>query len=275
MLHHPVIAVGLALCAALSPAFGQVCATPDSGTSNNVTITVTGEAKGRPDTMYIDLASDATAGNAADAFQQCKQKADTAVAAITALAIPDSEITRKMYEFTSATAGAQYGFVQPTAAPAGTRAFQVIEVKIQLGQETEAADLASTISRVLDAANKAGVAFKQPTPWQAQFTGEATVSPVRYVLEDATDVRDKAIADSFAKASQLKATMAESGMKMGKLVGVQYAQTAMTGSVASWATIVGASWAPSQKAASSSSPDEVTVNCTLTFTYDVEQAVKE
>ena len=62
---------------------------------NSLSVTVNGEAKGKPDMMHIMLASEATAGNAVDALQQCRQKADAAATAVKALQIPNSTVIRE------------------------------------------------------------------------------------------------------------------------------------------------------------------------------------
>jgi len=270
MVKHLALPVGLALCAGFSPVLGQVCA--QTNAEENLTITVTGEAKGTPDTMYIGLASEATAGNAADAFQQCKQKADAAVKAIGALGVPNSEIIREMYEFSSATAASLYSIVQPAAAPAGTRVSQVIEVKVKIEEGAAADDLAEIISRVLDAANKAGVGFKQPTIWQAQVTGQGTVTPISYILEDATPLRKQAVADSLSKAAEIKDALAKSGVKAGKLLGVGYVQAGQSQAAVYWPVASLDMDKLGDKAASSSSPERVTVRCSLSYTYEVVQS---
>ena len=234
--------------------------------SNRLAITVTGEAKGKPDTMYITLASEATAGNAADAFQQCKQKADAAAKAIAALELSNCEILREMYEFSSPAAGPAYSMAQPSAAPVGTKVSQMIKVKVDLDEGRAVDKLAETISHVLDAANKAGVGFKQMSQWPVQVTGQPTVTPVTYILEDATPLRKKAIADSLSKATEIREALAKSGVKAGKLIGVVYSQAGK------WPVLwPAATDTLGDKSAASSSPKEVTVRCTMSYTYEVEQ----
>ena len=273
MLNRVVLMAGLVVCGSVTPALGQVSEGVTPG--RNLTITVTGKAKGKPDAMYIELASEATAGNAADAFQQCKQKADAAAKAIAALKNPDSQVLRKMYEFSSPTAGNPYGVMQPTAAPAGTKVTQVIEVKVKMGDARAIDQLAATISRVFDAANKAGVGFRQASPWPVQVSGQAANAPVKYVLEDATALRKAAIADSVRMAGQVKEALAKSSVTGGKLLGVRYSKLGVTDQAALWATIAAGSATTDQKSATSLSPEEVTVSCSLTFTYEVERPAEK
>ncbi len=268
MLDRLVLTIGLVLCAGFNPALGQVCAHTNPG--ENLTITVTGEAKGKPDTMYIELASEATAGNAVDAFQQCKQKADAAANAIAAMKIPNSEVLRDMYEFSSPTAGNPYAVMQPTATPSGTRVSQAIKVKVQMGDPSSMDELAETISQVFDAANKAGVGLQQASPWGAQVMGRTAVGPVKYVLEDATVLRKKAIADALQKANEMKDNLIASGLSAGRLVGMTYSQVGQTGAIALWQGATLGKDVLGEESASSTTPKEVTVRCSLVFTYKIE-----
>lgn len=274
MLKRVMLMVGLAVCGCIKPVMGQVCT--NRASQPNITITVTGEARGRPDMLYIELASEATAGNAADACQQCKQKADVAATAIAALKIPSCEIVREMYEFSSPTAENPYGMMQPSAAPAGTKVSQVLKVKIKMDDARNADKLAETVSSVLDAANKAGVGFKQKSRWPSQITGQSTVTPVKYVCEDATALKKKAIADSLAKAMEIKEALIKSGVQTGKLLGVAYyQQPGQAQALAYWPAIAGLEDTLGEKSALAQSPEEVIVQCFLTYTYDVEQSNKK
>lgn len=269
MLKHVVLMTGLVVCGSITSVPGEVGS--DRACGEDLAIMVTGQAKGKPDTMYLELASEATAGNSADAFEQCKQKAEAAAKAIADLGIPDSEIVREMYEFSSPTAGAAFAAVQPTAVPAGTKVSQVIKVKVKMSRMSGMDKLADTISRVFDAANKAGVGFKQPSPWQVQVTGQSTTTPVRYVLEDATALMKDAIADSVGKASDVKDALAKSGVQAGKLLGIRYSQIGRANPAAYWLAGAADIAGPGERSASSSSPEEVTVSCSLTFRYEVAQ----
>jgi uncharacterized protein YggE len=263
------LVVGLVNYGGMAPVLGQVYATVSPG--ENLRISVTGYAKGSPDTMHIELASEATAGNAADAFQQCKQKADGAANAIAALKIPGCQVLRQMYEFSSPTAGSPYTVLQPTAAPAGTKVSQVITVKVRMGDASDMDGLAQTISQVFDAANKAGVGLKQASAWEAQLTGQAAASPVKYVLEDATALRKQAIADALADANEMKDGLIASGIGVGRLVGVACYQDGAAGAIVWPQSTLGKNLL-GEKSASSGTPEEVVVRCSLTLTYELERA---
>lgn len=269
MMKRVVLIAGLVVCGGITSAVAQVCAGAAKG--ENVTITATGEAKGRPDTMYVTLAAEAIAGNATDAFQQCKQKSDAAAKAIVDLKVPNSEVVREMYEFSSPAAGNPYGMAQPSAVPAGTKVSQVLKVKVALNKKVAMDKLAEIVARVLDAANKTGVGFKQRSQWPVQVTGQTTVTPVTYVLKDATALKKRAVADSLSKASEIKETLARSGVKAGKLIGVAYAQTLQGQWPAFWQAASANAQQPDAKSAVSSSPEEITVRCSITYTYEVER----
>lgn len=272
MMKRVALIAGLVVCGGITSAVAQVCAGAANG--ENVTITATGEAKGRPDTMYVTLAAEAIAGNAADAFQQCKQKADAAAKAIVDLKVPNSEVVREMYGFSSPDTGNPYGMLQPSAVPAGTKVSQVLKVKVALNNTVAMDKLAETVAGVLDAANKTGVGFKQMSQWQAQVSGQPTITPVTYVLEDGTALRRKAVADSLSKANEIKGTLATSGVKAGKLIGVAYSQGTQSQWPAFWQAALAESTKPDSKSAVSSSPEEITVYASMTYTYEVEQSGK-
>ena len=265
--HFPLTSV-FAFCIGISPVFGQ--ASTKKNPCEHVTITVTGEAKGKPDLMVLELASEATAGNAGDALSQCRSKADKACEAIVALRIQGAEVIREMYEFSSPTAGTPYGMMQSASTPAGTKASQIIKVKVRLGEAINTKTLAETISRVLDAANKAGVGFRPPPAWQAQVTGQAAASPVTYVLEDATALRMKAIDDCLAKVAQIKNALANSGMKPGKIVGIEYNQTDVTCMTNPWMAVAAGATRESASA-TSTSPNEITVRITLNLRFSFQE----
>lgn len=264
-----VLISGVVLFGDMTSVSGQVYTGTLHG--EHLTITVTGEATGKPDTMYVTLAAEATAGNAADAFQQCKQKADAAAKAIEDLKIPNSKVVRQMSEFSSPTAGNPYGLPQPSAVPSGTKVSQILKVKVALDEQLAMDELAAIVSRVLDTANKTGVGFNRMPQWQAQVSGQTTVSPVTYVLEDATALRKRAIADSLSKAREIRGTLATAGVKAGKLIGVAYDQTPQGQWPVFWAT-VGADpqRVDGKESAVSSSPGKVTVYCSVSYTYEVE-----
>ena len=270
MMKCVVLIAGVVICGSMTSALGQVYAGKPH--AENLTITVTGEAKGKPDTMYVTLAADATAGNAADAFQQCKQKADAAAKAIEDLKIPNSEVLREMYKFSSPAGNIMYGLAGQSAVPSGTKVSQVLKVKIALDEELGMEKLAGTVSRVLDVANKTGVGFTQVSPWQVQATGQTTVTPVTYVLEDATALRMKAVADGLSRAREIKKSLATSGVKAGRLIGVAYAQTPPRQWPVFWPTAGADTQMPDGKSAVSSSPDEITVYSSMSYTYKVEQS---
>lgn len=267
MMNRVVFVAGVMTCWVTASATAQMHPTTSHG--NDLTIKVTGEAKGKPDTMYVTLAADATAGNAADAFQQCKQKADAAAKAIEDLKIPNSEVIREVYEFSS-PAGNMYGMPQSPVVPSGTRVSQTLKVKVTLSGDLAVEELAGTISRVLDVANKTGVGFTPASPARMQVTGEPTITPVTYALEDATAIRMKAVANGLARAKEIKETLITSGVKVGKLLGVKYDQTTRNRRSAFWPAGVPGSQMPSDKSAVSSSPKEVTVYCSMSYTYKVE-----
>ncbi len=267
MLRHSLLMAVFGSCVSVSPVLGQASAEKNCG--DHVSITVTGEATGKPDLMVLELVSDATAGNASDALSQCRSKADAASQAIAALSIQGAEVIREMYEFSSPTAASPYNMMQSVPTPAGTRASQIIKVKVRLAKARDTESLAKTISKVLDAANKAGVGFRQAAAWQAQVTGQGTTSAVTYVLEDASALRLKAIDDCLDRVAQIKSALANSGVDPGELVGIGYHQTSPIGMANPWMAVAGGASSKSDSA-TSTSPSEITVRTSLTLRFSVQ-----
>jgi len=236
-----------------------------------LTINVTGEAKGKPDTAFITLAGEATAGNASDALQQCKQKADVAATAIRSLGIKGCEVVREMYEFSSPAPANPYGGMQPSSQPTGTKVSQEVKVKIGLVHPIDAEQLAVTISKVFDAANKSGVGLRQVSAWRAQVTGQSAANPVTYVITDATELRKAAITDAVVKAEEIRKVLVDRGIDLGPLSQVGYSGMSALQAAASWQGLAGGTSTADEKSANSVSPDEVTIHCSLSFAYRVKQ----
>lgn len=260
MLKQLFLMAVLGSCVNVSQTVGQMPS--DKSCGEHISITVTGEAKGKPEFLVLELVSEATAGNAIDALSQCKSKADAASEAIAALNIQGAQVIREMYQFSSPTAVSPYGMTQLASAPAGTRASQVIRFKASLALVSDIGPLATTISKVLDAANRAGVGFKQAPAWQTEISGPGTVSAVKYVLEDASALRLEAIDDCLNRVREIKSVFSTSGVDPGELVGIAYEQVDTSGMTAPWA-IAG----PMPDSATSTSPTEVSVRASLTLRF--------
>lgn len=267
MRNHICLMTVLLTCCASMPVLGQAST---AGTScGNFAITVNGKATGTPDMMYLELVAAATAGTSADAFAQCQSKADAAEKAIVALGITGSQIVREMYEFSSPAGGNPYGMMQQAAAPAGTNVSQILRVKVKLSSAGGRTKLAQIISQVLDAANKSGVGIGQAPAWQAQYSGRTKATPVSYVLEDSTALREAAMIDSLERVKTVKESLAQSGIQAGQLVGVRFSRSGRGQVFGFWPGSEEEGSSAKRESARSSSPEEVTVQVSLTLTYEV------
>jgi uncharacterized protein YggE len=93
---------------------------------------------------------------------------------------------------------------------------------------------------------------------------------VKYVLEDATALRKKAVADALQKANEMKDNLIASGLSAGRLVGIKYSQRGQTGAIAMWPGSTPGKDVLGKESASSTTPEEVAVRCSLVFTYKIE-----
>lgn len=235
-----------------------------------ITVTVTGQASAKPNAMHIRLVSQATAGTASDALKQCKKKADSAVQAIKALSIKDSAVERKMYEFSHPSSGNPYVMRQPAVQTAGTKVSQAIEFKLRGIQGKKQEELAATIAKVLDAANKAGVGLAEVSAFQARVTGGGEAVGVRYALEDATPLREKALKDALNRSKVALANLEKSGVKIGKLKSIAYNSQSVLGAAGLYLALGLGEKRKEEKAAYSSSPQEVTASVPLSLAYEIK-----
>jgi uncharacterized protein YggE len=88
------------------------------------------------------------------------------------------------------------------------------------------------------------------------------------VLEDATDLRMKAIDDCLGKVAQIKNALANSGVRPGQLVSIGYDQKDMASRVNPWADVAGRTTSESASA-TSASPTEITVRTSLRLRFSV------
>ena len=236
-----------------------------------VRIAVTGEASAPPDVARVELAAEATAGNAEDALTQCQSKADAAVAEINALGLEGTEITRDMYRFTSPTTQDSFSMSTPTTAPMGTRTMQRIKVDIPLEAPVDQGALARTIARILQSGNKVGVGIAGGGAGRDYFPRDEDISPVSFVVLDATALYDAALQDAVARAADLKEHLAGLGMKPGALAGVAASEGVSR---------CGEIWFPGRpdtgssavrKEATSRRPEEVVVRRSLALHYELAE----
>ncbi len=243
-----------------------------------LTITVTGEAEGKPDTAIIALVSEAVDDNGSDAFRLCKERAEATAKAIDALHISSSQVVKGMYEIVPA-GGSDRDPTSPAIGPAGeVRVSRWLAVKARIVEKDEPERLAETILRVWETANKNGMS----TRWSARrmagyfagsgypggpidVSGEGNVS-VLYMLEDATKLQNQAIADAFEKAKGIKEALGGSGVKAGRLISVDYQPASQNDETP------GRPAGPLAKKSSAFSlvPDAVTVRRSLVFRYALQ-----
>jgi uncharacterized protein YggE len=255
-----VVILGVALLGLGMPAVGQGMMDADNG----VTVSTLGEAVGAPDTMVVTLFAEATSGNASDALQQCTDKTAAATAGIEGLNLSGAVVAAKMITFANASSGDPFGLGGMNPPPTGTTVSQVITVKVPLARPVNRGALSSTISAILDAANKVGVGLGSPSSAERDFMGEPKVGAIQYVLEDATALRAAALKDAFARTADVRAQLGASGVKVGKLIDVNYYQDDGPSEWMPFSDLSGSQAAPSP---SSTSPETVYVHARLTCVY--------
>ena len=235
--------------------------------ASGLSITVMGRSSGKPDTMRITLSSSATAGTASDALQQCEKKSDSAVQAIHELGINNMTVEVGMYQFSSPTAAASYMLQQVPSQPSGTMATQSIIVKVANIRTKDKGELATIVSRILDAANKVGVGISQPNI-QAAMQGVSS-NPVEYTIADDSELRASALEDAMQKMTSKKGLFEKSGMKIGRLLSANDSVTTNP-NMNVWQQFLDANASSREEGSvSSTDPEKVTVTQTLTMIYEI------
>ena len=238
---------------------------------NVLTISVTGEAIGKPDTMHVKFIAKSTAERAADALKQCKSKSDAATMAINQLKIKSLVIQRDMFHFSIPGADNPYQALQTTTPPTGTTVSQTINITISSIGKISNDKIAATVASLFDAAKSAGVSQAQPSSLQAQITGQDAPKAVHFSLTDATAVKGEAIRDALEKAKSIKNKFQESGLNVGELVAVKFNQQDMVASSNIWGQILSQQQNKKSARATSESPDGVTLDRSLTVSYDINK----
>jgi uncharacterized protein YggE len=241
-------------------------ARPGEPAERTVTVSATGQATARPDTMYVRFIAEGSADAAAEALKECRKNAEEAAKAIAALNVENAAVERKMYRFGGAESAIRFGARDGAEAGAKARVAQLLEVKVRKIQGKKQEELAEVLAKVIDAAAKAGLELADAL--HERMTGEVGPAAVEYALEDAGALREKALKDALARA---KATLESLGLKVGKLKSVDCNARELAESPALWAGTASARGPKEEKAAFSASPDEVTVTATLTVTHEISE----
>ena len=238
---------------------------------NVLTISVKGEATGKPDTMHVTFTALSTAETATDALKQCKSKSDAATTAINHLEIKNLVVQKDAYDFSTPGADNIYQAVQRTTPPSGITVSQTINVSIRKIEDMSNDKIAETVAILFDAAKRSGVGFAQPASLQASLTGQDAPKAVHFSLTKATAVKGEAIRDALEKAKSIKNKFQESGLNVGELVAVKFNQQDMVASSNIWGQILSQQQNKKSARATSESPDGVTLDCSLTVSYDINK----
>lgn len=236
-----------------------------------VEINVTGRVKAKPDTLYIKLLATGYGSDYAGALKQCMEESANTVQAIDKLKIKHALIELDMHQLgglNNATAFAVMSSRSGTMPP-GTQVSQSITVKIKIDDNTDFESIASTISRILDAANHAGAGLYQATPPGMIIPG-MTNTAIQYVLEDSDAYLTEAMADALDRANAMKDSLLRQGLKIGALVNVVYKNNDMTALPAPY-NVIQQLIQQSGRGITSSNPEEVIITSVLTAKYKLLQ----
>ena len=207
---------------------------PVHADEGGITVSGTGEVKGKPNSVEFELRTGGTAELTGDAIVKYRDTKRRTLEAFQKLKLKNLQLEEKGVGLASAGGPAQQVvFAQPGAAPAAKPQVEIARtVRVVLrdigGMSEE--ELMDTIGRILDTAHDAGAAIggasDSGASLLARMYGQQMSSPMAtFVLDNAATLReqayDQAMKEARARANRL-ATLAN--VKLGPVLSVQEQQ---------------------------------------------------
>ena len=224
-LSRPAICVGILalLLAPLANAAGEQGST--------ITVTGTGEAKGRPTLVEMSAIVTGEAELAADAVVKFKDTRRRAVKAIEELKIPSLSIESKGFTLNQGMdPNAQQMMMRGMAPSTSKQRVQVTEplrLVIKDVDKMNDDDLMNTVLKVIDAGRDAGLTVGGPMPqnyYQMQIMMQQGNTPgmASFKIADSSGLREQAYAKAIENARSKAERLARlAGVKLGKVTSVQ------------------------------------------------------
>ncbi|MGD9723342.1 MAG: SIMPL domain-containing protein [Pirellulales bacterium] len=210
--------LSLAGCLAMTAAhvsLGQVINAPGSATSDGITVSGTGEVAARPNLVEIDLQVSGKAELTADAIVKYRDAKKRVLDALAKLDIPNMATSEQAMSVTVGnTSAQQQQFINGQLQNPGKNQVEVsskVRVKFTGVREMVPEELVKTIGRLLDVAQDAGINVGPSAAdmMRAYRYGQQldNTSPVRFVLDDLAELREKAyeqaVVDARDRATRL------------------------------------------------------------------------
>lgn len=216
-------AVCLLACAAIARA--------DDG----ITVSASGEVKGKPTVVEIGATVSAEAELTADAIVKYKEAKKKGVDAINNLKMPNVSIESNGFTVNAAMDQQQQMRIMQ-GMPGGTAAKQKVEVSEQMKLTIKDADkidpdkLMDTLLKVIDTGKDAGLVIGPPPAtnyyeMQIRMASGRGSSMVLFKLGDITQLKEQAYKEAMDSANAKAKRLAElAGVKLGRVVAVQEGQ---------------------------------------------------
>ncbi|MBI3467756.1 MAG: SIMPL domain-containing protein [Planctomycetes bacterium] len=212
---------------------------PVHADDGGITVSGTGEVKGKPTSVEFELRTGGTAELTGDAIVKYRDTKRRTLEAFQKLKLKNLQLEEKGVGLASAGGAAQQAvFVQPGAAPAVKPQVEIartVRVVLRDIQGLSEEELMDTIAKILDTARDSGGtiggASDTATSLLARMYGQQMSSPMAtFVLDNATELREQAYGQAMqearARANRL-ATLAN--VKLGPVLSVQEQQIVSAG----------------------------------------------
>jgi len=204
---------------------------PSLGLGEGITVSGTGSVATRPNLVEIDLQVSGKAELTSDALVKYRDAKKRVLEILEKLGIEQLGVDERALAITVGSTSTQQqqriinGIVQNPGKPQ-VSVSSTVRLTLEGVRESEPEELIKTIGRLLDAARDAGVNVG-PTAAEAAMAlrfgrQPQNASPVRFVLDDLADVREKAYAAAVADARDRATRLAKlHHMELGSALSIQ------------------------------------------------------
>jgi uncharacterized protein len=192
--------------AASSPA--QVASGPSLGPGEGITVSGTGSVAARPNLVEVDLQVSGKAELTTDALVKYRDAKKRVLEVLAKLSIENMSISERAVSITVGNSTEQQqrmmnGMAQ-TAGKPEVNVSSTVRLTLKNVRQSEPEELIKTIGRLLDVAQDAGVNVG-PTPAEVMMAYRygrqpENAAPVRFVLDDLVELREKAYEAAAADA---------------------------------------------------------------------------